>query len=490
MDMLYKILALALGLLLLILHERLLLRPRIRIHLLAYALIPTKTRTRWLDLANPPSLARSTRPFVLALSLDDFITENDQSAFYQTLKTLASRYPFTVQWQAKLGSTTFSKLNQVISQSLEMEIAVESIHLLPNEEPLPPEALHSFLVSFKSAYPYLKVSVDFHLWSPDPQELAWNSLVSASAGRMDDLVVNLKAAEVQALSQVPDYFIKIYQQMAWLQHSARSQQPLHLDLSNHTPAHWVALLGEQLAYLLSWQEPNIQTFIASDTPEQNTVAGALSTMLREFLADQAHIQPVKIEGAPVLVDERGKKFPALLGWGWHRDWEVNLLFLNLSDRAQVLEMQHMFVKKYVYEQLSLPKSYWLYEDIQFQDLQVNIQTRTGDLSLPPYSITRLSAQDLVPSAIYHPLPDGTHWQISPEIVDAYLKINFYLSRKQSVLLKIFDSSGRRLYHLHQPRQKAGHYEIRLNTSRLASGHYRILLKINSRFGVKFFWKES
>ena len=146
-----------------------------------------------------------------------------------------------------------------------------------------------------------------------------------------------------------------------------------------------SLFASILANEKSFVNPSDETVLA--TPLSLSATGSALRLLGDATEGMNAATQINFAHHPTLKGKDGFKYPALYGWMFSNEQDHRAVIMNLSDQSIKLDLSSIFSQTVNYEQISgSPRTLVTGSGI----LRKESGAVSGQISLPPYSVTKLS----------------------------------------------------------------------------------------------------
>ena len=254
--------------------------------------------------------------------------------------------------------------------------------------------------------------------------------------------------------------------------------PIHLLLKTHQKNTWgeaLALLDcvirtQRTSYLVSIaQQINPEEF----NPVSLVIELFLSACRNKTFGDALVFNPTQmLEDVPV-----GMAAEAVLGQLFMRDWQQNIFLVNFSDYPIEIDLGDVFIKDFYLEQISAPSNKVFQKGLDKAYLKTQFGKKTGNVTLLPYSVSKLSSEYFIPLSLDKNILD-IDLEIDLDQEHQRLNMSYFLPKAYRINVLIMNAFDEVKFRLDKQYQKAGTYELQFNISQLPSGKYTIVLISN------------
>lgn len=483
--MIYKIFLLLTGLGFLMLHQRLISRRRIRLQVNNDAHpIPQVGLPLNLNVEDWPKRLEVAS---YAMSVQDLAELPEET--WPRLKSYLQNRHASLNLQITATEQVLKNIPKLLYKFEQYHIPISKAEVHPiaasEQETQLDILLNDCLSQLKRQYPAFKIGISGSFRNPQNNyEKNWNQWVQAQFSNIDGFVFGINIPDKMLANEAliePFYYENQLQNQ--IQRSLRPQQQVHLHYfpTNLEALTWIQCLGMAHYFLMAFQQARVsqvflQGYEKADTKSPETI---LKKLLVSAVQGKNYGQSVYYpsNNLPSQTVAQGT-FPLILTWALVRDWEMNLILINFSDQEQLTQMAGLFTQQFFYEQLYVPRQYETKAPLQTEDMRCKVGQSVGGLRLAPYSITRVSASEFIPSleslAIFE-----TH-RFSLEIASdkKQIKVHYRVLSTSRVSIRVYNIQGEKKFGLENQRQRGGDYEVHLDTTKLHPGLYKVQLIIH------------
>lgn len=490
--MLYKIVMLSLGLGLLFLHERLMVRKRVK------ALPGNFSRPLpSLGWYISPGVVSEVLPFrmdVAGIDLKDIPAPPEQVSYREALIKFLNLHQVPLSIRVSVFSpsllTELEALQSLVRGGVlpvQLQLGVGNVSLYSAEGAAQAALLGKEVIpALRQLNPHLQVMVAGPFSTPQQAgERAWNAFLDQFSAYWSGLLAS-SAPEGNGLGSglrmSPNFGSAFYQGAAPLAWIFDPYPPATEALS------WRQSLEKAHQNLLSLRRSSLRQWWLGGLGLEAHQADLATGLIAQFLAGAAwgkqYAQGLDFE----QYSDEGNLAESLsgqyVGWLFTRQWEMSALIWYFGEQAQTLQVDSLFLKKCYFEQIfSHPGEA---DNLLRPDtLSARSGVTSGAIRLTPCSLTRISNVDFIPLVAGRQNPELFSWTLSPPQMEAHLNLSYALKRRSRVSLKVYDSGGQKKFGLENQLQLPGHYELQLDTRSLKKGRYLVQLVLADQLDVRY-----